>query len=689
MSVPTIVNNEQGSKQVSGQYTEAGGSEFVAAMQVDPTGSNLSVDKSYTIPVQDKFKNLIQTNGEGMTFKTPADLGFFAGVNYFESVTGDKQAVHGGDSHSYTQGNETKQTGEAGPKQVEAAKNLQDATRKIDEKKIDTIENTKGSQVDCPNCSTSIATDGGMCLLDLAIRIIRIGIPNFPYPLDIIEGLLNFLGIPLLTPEPVKSLNGGQGCGSPGCKNGMVNSPQKAIQTANDQAASDLKGQQKQLQQYQQDMGGGGSHLMGPFMSDMALHVGHPETMNTAPTVALVDEDVVPYKLGHAVDKGKGLIPKTPGNTKKAIHSEPLMNPGSLFVSVTEKLKVVAGSPGIDVMSTGKINVHGAVTDISASHGELNLYSNNLTTLKGKNIIIDAKDRSGDTGVRIESDNTMVAGLLSVTGDLALKGSLIMDGGLHCTHITAPGERVSSGSTGDAHQVHSGATWNNPDTGLQATLYDTYDKLYKAVSRDLFNTLSLGIIKPPEIKTLIEETYHTLMLDLIVDNTFMPTGFATAWFAPPGAPVGSPLIVVGVAATAMGPAPVLAYVIPGQTLPVYNFTHNHNSPGNDHAHDYTSIQSSLPGTTSDTRQLSPEPSHVPTPAKTTGMGSKPGHKSLGGLCIPCINLGGGGGGAGSTYNITANGNNPFGDTNYAAVNGNFDTDGNLVPPPSIDIGCSN
>ena len=233
-----------------------------------------------------------------------------------------------------------------------------------------------------------------------------------------------------------------------------------------------------------------------------------------------------------------------------------------------------------------------------------------------QNIILDAKDRSGDTGVRIESDNTIVAGLLSVTGDLALKGSLVMDGGLHCTHITAPGERVASGSTGDAHQVHSGATWNNPDTGLQASIYDAYDKAQKIITVGAYATYTLAFLRPDFIKTKCEEIYHSAMLNLVVDNTFMPTGFATAWFAAPGAPVGSPLIVVGTAATTTGPAPVLGYVLPGQTMPVYNFTHNHNSPGNNHSHDYTSIQSSLPGNTSDTRQMSPEPSHVPTPAKT-------------------------------------------------------------------------
>jgi hypothetical protein len=688
MSTTPNLNAEKGSIQYNSVIDETHGLESVTNIKIDPSGSSQPEDLSYWTS-QDKFGNKQLTNAEGITFKTPANMGLFAGMNYFKSVAGDEQSVHGGSKFGYIQGNEMNHSGEQGPTQVAAAKKLQDATRDIDNKKIDTIKKTAGSEVECPNCANEIGTDGGMCLIETACKLIRLGIPNFPYPLDILEKFLNFLGIPVLTPEPVKKLNGGKGCGSPGCKSGMVQTMQKPIEVANKQAAEELKGKQKELEGYQKDMGKGGVKMIGPTVADLGIYSGLPVTMNNAKTVAINDNiyHTNAFKFGMAEEKKKGLIPKTPGNCKVAVYSAPISNPGSLFITATEKLKVVAGSPGIDVITTGKIDAQAAWVDISASEGELNLFSNNLTTLKGKNIILDAKDRSGDSGIRLEADNTMVAGALSVSGDLAVKGSFVLDGGIHCTHITAPGERISTGPTGDGHQVHSGATWNNPDTGLQATLYDVYDKAYKKLSRDAFNILSLGVLRPPEIKTLIEETYHSTMLATIVDNTYMPTGFATAWFAPPGSPAGSPLMVVGTAMTTTGPAPVVGYVIPGQTMPVYNFTHNHNSPGNDHAHDYTGIQSSLPGTTNNARELSPEPSHVPTPAKTAGMGTKPGHKSLGDLCIPCVNLGGGGHGSSpaSKYGL---GDNPYGGTNYVQADGVFDPNGNLVPPPSIDIGCS-
>lgn len=688
----TKLNNQAGSEQISAQYTEAGGSEFATVMQVDPTGSGLAIDKSYTIPVQDKFKNLIQTNGEGMTFKTPADMGFFAGVNYFKSVAGDDQSVHGGDKHVYVQGNETKQTGEATSKQVQAAQKLNEATTAIDKKKMDTIKNTKGSKVECPVCSSELLSDKNQCLIDLAFKILRFSIPFLPHALDVIQKYLNMLITPFKTPKKVSEYNGGKGCGSPGCKNGMVETPQKAVQQANKQAADELKSKQKQIGQYQQDSGGGGTHTMGPFMGDVALHVGAPGAMNNAPTVAKNGHHVIAF--GQKNDpNGDGLFPHTEGSTERAVHSPPLINAGSLFLGVNEKFTLAVGAPGIDVHTSGKLELRGAVTTISAAEGELNLQSANLTTLKGKNVIIDGKDGSGDTGVRIEADNVMVAGALNVTGNMGLKGSLTLDGGLHCTHITCPGERVSSGPTNSANSVHLGANWNNPESGLKATLMNVRDMALKIAGRDLSDALTFNFINGSQpLTTKVMEMYDRIILAVPIDNMGMPTGYAETFFAPPGLPAGPPLMVEGFGVTSKGDAVTLtyAYVIPGQTLPIFNFTHNHGTAGDQHSHDYTNYVGHQPGTATAARSVAPQPNHVPVPAKSSGMGSKPGHKSVGGLCIPCIPLGGGGGGGGAgaglnkAYNLPQD---PFNGSNYVQVDAKFNPDGTMNPAPFFDPGC--
>jgi len=144
-----------------------------------------------------------------------------------------------------------------------------------------------------------------------------------------------------------------------------------------------------------------------------------------------------------------------------------------------------------------------------------------------------------------------------------------------------------------------------------------------------------------------------------------------------------------------GPYPVAfmyTYVVPGQTFPIFNFTHNHGSPGGNHSHDYTSFQGQPVGSNQAARGIRPDPSHVPTPAKATGIGTKPGHKNTGDLCIPCIwPFGGGKPNAkkrNSTWGLDPNAYNKVYKGNMIPVtNLKFDPNGNLIPPPFLDLGC--
>jgi hypothetical protein len=681
MATPTTFNSSS-AKNVNTITDGANLYETIINAHDDGSGSVLQYYNPTTL-VQNN-DNILMMNSNGIHFKTPSNV-FLQGTDLYETLMNSQRVVQN-DDHRVVFGDSTDQHGKASSKQVEAAKNLQKATTAIDQKKMDTIKNTEGQEVPCPNCSQEVLTDRGYCLLDLAVSLIRLAIPNFPYPLDILQQILDFLGIQFLTPQTVKELNGGQGCGSPGCNAGMVKSPQEPIQKANEQAANDLKSQQQQLGQYQKDMGSGGSKVIGPFMGDVSLHVGHPEAMNTSPTVVLKDNGTTPFALTNkTTPQGVGYIPSTVGNCKQAIYSDPLINPGSFSLTVNQKFDLTVGSPGVTVKTSGKYEMMGSVVDVSATEGELMLRSRNKTTLAGKNVIIDGNDGSGDSGIHLNAKNVYVSGALHIQGDHAIKGHLSMDGGLTTTHITCPGERVASAPSGSPHQVHSSPTWSTPTNGFQALVYDAYDKIYKKASRDLFNLLSLNIINGmAEIKTLIEEAYHSIMIKLPIDNTTLPTGYGTTWFAPPGSPTGAPLLIVGVTKTGI---PVKGFVIPGQTLPIFTFPHNHNSPGDNHSHDYTSLLSHPVGNNTTARAARPEPSNVPSPAKSTGHGSKPGHKNMGSLCLPCINPFGGHGKRNAGYGLGPDDSNAFPGTNYVPADGKFDQYGNLTPPPSIDLNC--
>lgn len=683
---PPKINDEM-SYQNSGLYHEAGTLEFKQNSEKDANGSSIPNDRSYVL-LKHKFGSLLQFIGGNVVLKAVSDLGFESKRNMFFNVGADVQWSVEHDYHEYIKGDRTHQTGKISKKQRDAAKELQRLTGEIDKEKISKIESTEGEEIPCHICEQELLSERGSNLVSRIFRTVeKYVFPNWPYPLQVIEKWIDFLVVPFISSRSNLSMSGGKGCDSPYCKNGKIKSPKTSLDAGNEAAAAAYEARKEQIADAQKRMESGGAQVI-ELAGDAILRVGLER--NDAPTVATVDGGADATRLTTSEDRQDLMRLSSKGTPKTTIHSDPLINAGSLMVDISNKLTVISGSPGIEMHTSGKMILDGAVTTIHASQGELTLTSANKTTLKGKSILIDAKDRTGDTGVKIDSDSTMVAGLLSVTGDLALKGSLIMDGGCFCTHLTCPTERLDSGPAGSAHQVHSGATWNVVGAG-EATIYDTYDKVYKAASRDIYNVLSLNILNLSEIKTLIEETYSTLMLAMPFDNNGIPTGVAYAGNYPLGVP---PLQVVvwGLAGPSYG------YVIPGQLLPVYNFTHIHNSPGQNHSHATTVPTMDGWGDAASARQARPTPSHVPTPARTKGMGTPPGHKHYGYAC-------GGGGGAfvggqdnrnkrvkdailarNQRYGI--NGLDAFNGTNYVnttPLSGNysFNPDGTLNPLPNF------
>jgi hypothetical protein len=676
----------------NGLYSEAGILEFKNNVREDEHGSYIPDDRSYVL-LQDKFHSLIQFIGGTITIKAASDILINAGQNLFFTIGGDVQWNYQGDKHEYIQGNHTVQYGQQDEEKTKAAKALQQLTKSIDKTKMDTIKEAEGADMPCPVCIQKFLTDRAQQISDKAFNIARIYLGFFPFPWDLLQKYINMLIVPFLSTTSNASLNGGQGCGSPGCKNGTVKSAMPAIQDANEKAAQELESKQEQLKEQQKKLGTGGSQVQR-YSGDVSINIGLEK--NDSPTVTTrkgeKGQHVTGFGLVKSATAGAGLCISSKGSTEHAIHSDPLVNPGSLLVDVCNKMTVNAGSPGIEINTSGKLQSNAAVQTIAATEGELVLTSANRTIVKGKNVIIDAKDGSGDTGVRIDADNVMVAGKLSVTGDIGLKGTLVMDGGLCCTHITCPSERLSTTPTGDANQVQNGATWNSPLNGLQASITDRLDKTLKQLGRDPYAALSLFILDEgcSHLTTIIRETYSSILLNSTIDNTGLATGFGvTGWY-----PYGQvPLQVIG--ACSCGGF-VQGIVVPGQILPIFNFTHNHGQNGGDHTHDYSVPAFDGYDNAASARAASPDPSHVPTPAKAKGMGSKPGDKSHGDIS----SCGGGGAGFGGgnvsnarakrnkAYNISGDGNG-FNGKNYVDLtpetgNYSFNPDGSMNPPPTFN-----
>jgi hypothetical protein len=684
---PPVVT-DQVTQRKDALTSEAGALIMKSNMQVDASGSLISDDRSFVL-LQDKFKSLIQFIGGSVTIIAASDLSLLAGGNVFVETRNDAQFLYGNSKHEYIRGDASIQIGQQNPKQRAAAKKLQQLTKQIDQAKMDTIKQTEGEEIPCEVCAQRLLSDKVSNITDGWLSYFRNWFPRMALPLDTLQYYLNLLVAPFISTSSNLSMNGGEGCDSPGCKNGKIKSPITKIQAGNEKAAQVYEQNKEAIQKAQKEAGEGGSFVL-ESAGDVVFKIGTEK--NDSPTTSPVGHGATAFKLKKPAKKGELMCVSSAGTAETVLHSDPLINPGSLVFDVANKATFNAGSPGFEWNTSGKGVINAAVATIASTEGELTLTSANKTTIKGKNILIDAKDRSGDTGLRIESDNTMVAGLLNVTGDFGLKGSIMMDGTLHCTHLHVPSERISTSPGGGAHWAHSNATWND-GAPTKATALNAYDKAFKVATRDVAGFLMGLNLSVDYITTIAEETYATIMLNVPLDNFAQPTGIAMAhwWTGPtPIVPVGPPLQIVGYCAA----GPVHGYVIPGQIQPIYNYQHVHNSPGQSHVHDTTVPAFDGYDSPAASRAATPQPSHVPTPAKAKGMGQSPGHKSMG-----SISSCGGGGGAfvnpkvsnykanrNTKYGITGNGNGFTGNFVNARPGQNnysFNPDGSLNPPPDF------
>jgi len=686
-STQPIVTN-QDSVRADALTSEAGVLMMKTNMKVDETGSLISDDRSFIL-LQDKFRSLIQFIGGSITIKAASDLSLLAGGNVFVETRNDAQFVYGNSKHEYIRGDASIQIGQQTPKQRAAAKKLQQLTKQIDQAKMDTIKQTEGEEIVCEVCAQRLLSDKVSNITDGWLMYFRNWFPRMALPLDVLQYFLNLLVAPFISTSSNLQILGGEGCGSPGCKNGKIKSPITKIQAGNEKAAEVYEQNKDAIQKAQKEAGDGGSFVL-ESAGDVVFKIGTEK--NDSPTTAPVGHGATAFKLKKSAKNGEFMGIGSDGTAETILHSDPLINPGSLVVDVANKCTCTVGAPGFELNSSGKGTINAAVCNIIANQGELTLTSANKTTLKGKNILIDAKDRSGDTGLRIESDNTMVAGLLNVTGDFGLKGSIMMDGTLHCTHLHVPSERISTSPGGGAHWTHSNATWND-GIPTKATALKVYDTAFKVATRDIAGFLMGFNFSVDYIVTIVEETYANIMTNIPLDNFFQPTGIAMShwWTGPtPILPTGPPLQIIGYCAA----GPVHGFVIPGQVQPIFNFQHVHNSPGQSHVHDTTVPAFDGYDSPAASRAATPQPSHVPTPAKAKGMGQRPGHKSMGSI----TSCGGGGGpfvnsrvsnykgNRNTKYGITGNGSGFTGNFVNARPEQNnysFNPDGTLNPPPNF------
>lgn len=576
---------------------------------------------------------------------TPGDVGF--SCNSFNVNTAGSNSVNTGDSHSYVKGVDTKTTG----KVSNAAKEkLKTAVAAVEKAKIDAIQNTEPNKIECPICATTYLYNNSS-YIEKVVNFIGGLLTKLPFNCwnwPVTQFFYNMVILPMLSEISGFGASGGKGCKNPGCKDGQISTAQSKVDAGNKAAADELKKQQKPIDDASKD------HSLSPQViaytsADATIVAGHGP-LNDSPAYLEIKDcyHTVPHRPAKSEGKPVRYNESNPTACPVVIELKPTETFGGLLIKADNKIKMIAGSPGIDLKTKGKFNVDAGGVSLTASDGPLVVSSKNVTTINGKTVVISDSDSGG---IRLESKNISVGGALHVDGDHSILGSTYIGGALTVPHLNTISQRTQSSMSSSPKSVTNSATWYlEGAVGL-----DAYDKSRNAVMRNLKPDL---ILTPSFMTTIMTETYDGIMLNMIIEP--VPIGFTASY--------------------------------PSGIQPVFGFTHTHGLVSQDHDHDVTIPKGNYYNDLASLHNASPDTSCTPTPAPAHGDGPSPGPKSSGGSC--------GGGGSGFANSNSAVSQNrkkrnasvglADGDYNYSRITvGNrwkYDPNtGNLIPPPTSGL----
>jgi hypothetical protein len=585
----------------------------------DPSGSSVPSNNSF-INIKDYWQSLIQLISGNIIISAVSNLSLYAAKHMNISVKGTQQTVIAGDKIEYVQGDVRTQYGKQGEEQKKAAKDLDDSNTAVQQKRIQAIQSTQGEKMPCPVCSTIHLVDHNPgALVDRIFSWLYKNIPFFCFPLDIVQKVLRAIIAPLgLSPTENISLTNGKGCGSAGCVNGQIESPLAGLKAADAATDSAMQEQADKVNSASIKLGSGGAKLFGPYKTDVMFKMGLKK--NTVPAYTQKGHQVIAFaltnnKAGNALGSANLALDST-GSCKRIIYCEPNRTPGSIFFDTANNFTINAGTPGINLQTGGRVRIDAGDMVMTANQGEAVFGSGNLTTVKGKNIILAAQDFSGESGVSIESAQTMVTGGFSVKGNAAIKGHLTTDGSLSIPHLICPSMRSEATSNSSSKFATEGANYYPTNSVLKLSNF-LKDLAFRYV-------MSGYIMSLQGITALVMEVY-----DLAMSTTMFDTS-----------PIGTTALGIGTAFTVWGPAPVICFPPFGFVL---NLKHNHTICGNDHSHTTTSPLASYWNTReawgSERQGASPVPT-VPPPygdSPSPGPKSKPGACGGGGLYVKARN----------------------------------------------------
>jgi hypothetical protein len=511
----------------------------------------------------------------------------------------------------------------------------------------------------CPTCEKEYLVNKKSGFVSRLTGFFRkFTIPYFGYPVDQVLGFFGKLVGAKMDKTTGKAMLGGT-CGNKGCKNGIIESAKGKLDAGNTAAVEEAQKLSPTIDQHASKLKGGNHTMVAT--GDVILQAGL--VPNNAEAFAEVGYNT--NEFIHELNQNRTYFAVSGAkNSKKVANTNPSMTVGNMNIIASNKLFLNAGSPGLEILTKGQGNLQFGGVSIVATDGELLLTSNNVTTIKGKNLVIDADDRSGTGGLQIRSRNTLVGGALHVNGNSSTIGSVSVDGNLSAPFLITRSMRLQTTKSGSTKTINNAANWAGTCQAMEVT-----DKVLQTLNKYL---MPGNLIDPEAIFTLSLETWNSIWQATVIEFP-VPTG-----------------IYFGGCANAAGPGISWGYV--------WNWKHSHNLTPQAHTHDHTVPMGKYFDDRESWAQARTDSSSIPTPAYESGDGETPGPKSSGGGC------GGGGFGFGSPNSnasqarIARNarfgiiGEDAYGNNDFVNVVPEYDDDGNILPKEnvgfSLGIDCS-
>lgn len=636
---------------------------------VDVAKDSLTLDRS-NINISDSKGSFLSFAGGGVMLKSLAELNQTVGTNYHLDVWGDSQFTFSGRWDVYKMGGGAIMDGDKSKQASDAANSIQSSIDKALKAKKDKIASTT-VDIPCPTCTQQKTSERTSSLLQAAQQKINLYLPWISAPFRTFVKIVNGLHIPMFDTVPNNSLTKSGTCDHPGCNGSTIKA---ASPDAGDKAAVDVIKGDSSIQDNEKKLGEEApTYING---NNVTIQAGHFTHSTEAPYVEVPNAKT--HTFGHTANGGP-LASSCEGQPKKTMIPVVVDNhpAGIMHIDAASKMELTAGQSGFSFASNGGCEIKTGHIELNAHTADLNLFGACHTHLKGKTIVVEADDNTGDGGIQLNSKRVHATGKLSVDGDFSATGTITCDGTLYAPNLVTKSMSMQTEPAQSAQSIVHSATWNTPPplSLPSANIQNVYSEAIHILG-EVYDGITQANLTLGWLLNTVKRKINLVKLAIPLDNNGLPTGISFM-----NSIYGTPLKVISPAGLIIG------VVVPDYTY-VYNSPHNHDNISGQHTHQFHGPEITPCDTTSGFQSQRPSPSHIPTPARGAGTGSSPADSGSLPISV-CGGLGGllaGTGARNQAYGLPGDTNaDAFAGKSYVDANVKYNPDGSLAIPPQLSL----